>query len=53
MQNKILKEKIKVLNFYIPNEAKYNKTLNGEDSWQKDFCVFNRYLCIILPTLKK
>ena len=36
MQNKILKEKRKVLNSYISNEAKFNKFFHDEDSWQKD-----------------
>jgi hypothetical protein len=33
---KILKEKKKMLSFCIPNDAKFNKILNSEDSWQKD-----------------
>ena len=36
MQNKILKEKRKVLKSYISNEAKFNKFFHDEDSWQKD-----------------
>ena len=43
MQNKNLKEKRKVCNFYIQNETKFNKLLNGEESWQKTTIPFNQF----------